>query len=303
MSEHLEGYRVFYCAAKAGSLTKAAEQLFLTQPAVTHAIKQLESKLGGPLFFRTAKGVQLTGEGQVLFTYIEQGLQLIHTGERLLADMRQLEAGDIRISAGDTLCKHYLLPSLASFHLIYPGIRIHVTNRTTLETIALLKEGAIDIGIVNLPLPADKLPVAKNKLHIREVMQIQDCFVAGAAFKHLSEIPISMEALLSYPIILLESGSSIRHYIDMHAAGLGVRLKPEIELGSIDLLVDFARTGLGISCVIRNFIAQELASQQLYELQLTEPIPPRHIGVVSLSGVPLSSAAQRFVDRLLDGTL
>jgi LysR family transcriptional regulator, cyn operon transcriptional activator len=299
MSEHLEGYRVFYCAAKAGSLTKAAEQLYLTQPAVTHAIKQLESKLGGPLFFRTSKGVQLTGEGQVLFTYIEQGFQSIHTGERLLADMRQLGTGEIRIGAGDTLCKHYLLPFLESFHAAHPGVRIHVTNRTTRETIALLKEGAIDFGVVNLPLPEHKLALAESKLTIREGLVLQDCFVAGSAYRHLAEAPLTLAALAEYPLILLEPGSSTRHYIDAYAASHGVTLKPEIELGSLDLLADFARTGLGLSCVIRNFIEPELDDGRLYELTLTPPIPPRRAGLVSLSQVPLSSAAQRFVDLML----
>ncbi|MEK8132403.1 LysR family transcriptional regulator [Paenibacillus filicis] len=299
MSDYLEGYRVFYSAAKAGSLTKAAEQLYLTQPAVTHAIKQLESKLGGPLFFRTPKGVRLTGEGEVLFTYIEQGFQSIHTGERLLAEMRQLGTGEVRIGAGDTLCKHYLLPFLESFHEAYPGIRIQVKNRTTRETIALLKEGAIDFGIVNLPLPAHNLALAESKLMIREGLQLQDCFVAGSTYRHLAENPLSLDALAGYPLILLEQGSSTRHHIDAYAASHGVTLTPEIELGSLDLMADFARTGLGVSCVIRNFIKPELADQRLYELTLTEPIPPRRAGIVSLSQVPLSSAAQRFVDAML----
>ncbi|MDF2959522.1 MAG: LysR family transcriptional regulator [Paenibacillus sp.] len=294
MIHNMEWYRVFYFTAKAGSLSKAAEELFITQPAVTHSIKQLEAKLGGQLFFRTSKGVKLTAEGEVLFKYIEQAYHFISNGERKIAEMHQLIEGEIVIGAGDTLCRHYLLPHLQRFHEAYPKIKIQVTNRTTAETVSLLKEGKIDLGIVNLPLiPGD------NKIDILESIQIEDCFVAGLSYKHLSETPVSLEALLGHPIILLEKGSSIRAYIDRFAGEQGFTIKPEIELGSIDLLMEFARSGFGIACVIKNFAAQELAESKLYEIRLETPIPARNVGIVTLKGTPLSVAAKQLLEIML----
>ncbi len=287
----MEWYRVFYFAAKSGSLSRAAEELYITQPAVTHSIKQLEAKLGGQLFFRTSRGVKLTAEGAVLFKYIEQAYNFIGTGERKIAEMHQLMDGEIKIGAGDTLCKHYLLPYLAAFHEAFPGVKIQVTNRTTPETINLLKQGNIDFGIVNLP-------VADAKLNVRESLRIEDCFIAGHKYKQLSEGTVSLETLAAYPIILLEKGSSTRAYIDSFAGRHGVAIKPEIELGSIDLLVEFARTGFGIACVIKNFIAGELEQLGLFEIKLDKPIPPRNIGVITLKDVPMSSAATRFIEML-----
>jgi LysR family cyn operon transcriptional activator len=239
MVENLEWYRVFYFAAKTGSLTKAAEALFISQPAVTYSIKQLEESLGGQLFFRTTKGVTLTVEGQALFSYIEPAYNFIINGERKLAEMHQLMEGEIKIGAGDTLCKHYLLPYLEVFHETYPDIKIQVTNRTTLETIQLLKEGKLDFGIVNLP-------VEDIKLNIIQSMQIEDCFIVGEKYKALAENPHSLEQLSSYPLMLLERGTSTRSNLDRFANQLGVSLKPEIELGSIDLLIEFARTDLAL---------------------------------------------------------
>lgn len=291
MLDHLEGYRVFYHTAKAGSFTKAAEHLYVTQPAVTQAIKQLEESLGGQLFFRTSKGVRLTAEGEVLFRYLEEAFHLVAEGERRIADMHQLLSGEIRLAAGDTLCKHLLLPCMREFHEAYPEIKIQVANRTTPETISLLKAGRIDLGIVSLP-------VADKQLELRECMVIQDCLVAGEKYREWAGRALSMKQLAELPLLMLEKGSHSRAYLDDFAAGLGVELRPELELGSLDLLVEFARAGFGIAHVVRDFVSRELETGELVELPLLEPIPPRQAGAAYLRDVPLTSAAKEFLSFL-----
>lgn len=293
MSEHLDGYRVFYQTALAGSFTKAADALFITQPAVTQAIKQLETRLGGQLFFRTSKGVRLTAEGEMLFRYIGEAFHLLDEGERRLADMHQLISGEIKIGAGDTLCKHVLLPYLRQFHEEYPGVRIQVANRTTPETVALLKAGRIDLGLVNLP-------VADKQLEVRPVLEIQDIFAAGAGtrFASLAAGPLDLEELVSHPVLMLEKGSNTRDYLDGYASAHGVSIKPEIELGSLDLLAEFARAGFGIVHLIREFARHELETGELLELPVRPPVPPRRVGVIHLREVPLPSAARELIRRL-----
>ncbi len=291
MIHNMELYQVFYITAKAGSLSKAADELFVTQPAVTHSIKQLEAKLGGQLFFRTSRGVTLTTEGRELFTYIEQAYHFILNGERKITEMHQLTHGEVKIGAGDTLCKHFLLPHLKQFHESFPKVKIQVTNRTTIETITLLKEGKIDLGIVNLP-------ISDPHISIQESIVIHDCFLTGAAYKHLAESPISLQKLLENPIILLEKGSSTRAYLDHFAEGHGLSMKPEIELGSVDLLIEFARNGFGIACGIREFVDGELMDGTLYEIQLTTPIPARKVGIIKLKSTQLSAAANTVYNTL-----
>ncbi|AZN42156.1 LysR family transcriptional regulator [Paenibacillus albus] len=296
MSEiNMEWYRSFYWTARMGSLSRAAEQLHITQPAISHTLKQLEHALGGPLFFRSAKGVSLTAEGEVMLQYVEQAFNLFESGEKRIADMRNLDEGEIRIGAGDTLSKHYLLPFLEKFHKEYPNIRIHVTNQTTPETLNLLKEGKMDIGIVNLPAEDRKVKF------LRSLAQ-QDCLVGGKAYAKLSlrlhQEPLALAQLHEYPLIMLEPGGSTRHFLDRYAASAGVELKPELELGSLDLLVQFAISGFGLAFVTRNYVEQELARGELVEIPLTPAIPERHIGVAMLRGVPLSSASKRFISLL-----
>lgn len=291
MDINLEWYRSFYWVAKTGSLTGAAEQLNITQPAVSHTIKQLEAKMGGPLFFRTSKGVHLTAEGEVLLRFIKQAFQSVEMGERAIAEMNNLNSGEIHIGASDTLCKYYLLPYLERFHEQYPNIRIHITNRTTPETLALLKEGKIDFGIVSLP-------AADKQIQFRKSAQIQDCLVGGKGYFHLADHTLSLDSLHQYPLLLLEPGGSTRAYVDEYAASHQVKLEPEFELGSIDLLVQFAKRGFGLAFVIRNFIAEQLAAHALVEIPLDPPLPERHIGIATLRGVSLSAAAKSFLALL-----
>jgi LysR family cyn operon transcriptional activator len=291
MIANLEWYRVFYITAKNGSLSRAADELYITQPAVSYAIKQLESTLGGKVFYRNAKGVTLTAEGEILFKFIEQSYGFITKAEQQIAEMHQLQRGEIRIGAGDTLSKFYLLPYLEAYHQAYPEIKIQVTNRTSSETVQLLKEGKIDLGIVNLP-------IEDTHVEIRETLALQDCFVVGEKYKKLAAQAITLQELSQLPLILLEKGSSIRRYIDQYTQGFGVNLQPEIELGSLELMAQFARIDLGVSCVVKNFITDELKQSSLYEIQLQEPIPPRKVGIVTLKAMPLSVAAHHFLQML-----
>ncbi len=291
MSINLERYRVFYHAAQAGSLSRAAEELYLSQPAVSQAVKQLESDVGCPLFVRMARGVRLTEEGKVLFSYIAQAYRLIETGERKVAELMRLEAGEVCIGASDTLCRYVLLPYLEAFHAAYPLIQIHVTNRTSRETVELLAEGQIDFGIVTLP-------VFHERIVVHEGIFLQNCFVVGERRRTLAARPIPVAELASHPLILLEEGSVNRAGIDAYFQSHGVSVKPEIELGSIDLLVQFAKIGLGVACVVRDFITEELNARTLFEVPVEPPVPKHRIGLVTLKDTPVSPAANAFIAAL-----
>jgi DNA-binding transcriptional LysR family regulator len=291
MSINSEWYRVFYWTAAKGSLSKAAEHLHITQPAISHTLKQLESQLGGQLFFRTPKGVELTKEGEVLFTHIEQAFRLMEIGEKKIAEMHNLDSGEINIGASDTLCKHFLLPYLERFHLDYPNVRIHVTNRTTPETLSLLKGGLIDFGIVNLP-------ASDSKVTLKESLSLNECLVGGAAYASLAERPFMLEDLARFPLLMLEPGGSIRRFLDRYASSYGITLQPEFELGSIDLIIQFVRSGFGLAFIAREYVSDELETGQLFEIPLFPAVPERHIGIATLSGTPLSSASKRFLALL-----
>jgi LysR family cyn operon transcriptional activator len=291
MEINLEWYRSFYWVAKTGSLTGAAERLNITQPAVSHTIKQLEEKMGGPLFFRNSRGVDLTTEGKVLLRFIEQAFHNVEMGERAIAEMNNLNSGEIHIGASDTLCKYYLLSYLEQYHEKYPNVRIHITNRTTPETLALLKEGKIDFGIVSLP-------ASDKQVEFRKSMRLQDCLVGGKGFQHLAVKTMPLTDIEQYPLLFLEPGGNTRKYIDEFLASNHMTITPEFELGSVDLLVQFALRGFGLAFVIRDYVEEELKSGELVEIPLDPPLPERNIGIATLRGVPLSAASKSFLTLL-----
>jgi LysR family transcriptional regulator, cyn operon transcriptional activator len=293
MNINLELYRVFYFSARASSISKAAEELYISQPAVSQSIKQLEQKLGGQLFFRSPRGIKLTEEGKVLFRYIEQAYNFILTAEHRFSEMQNLMTGEIRIGASDTICKYFLLPPMCSFHREYPGIKMQVANRTTQETIQLLKNGKVDFGIINLPVAEDP------KLLIQKGPALEDCFIAGEPFRELDGRILSLEELGKYPVLMLEKASRIRNHIDDFTRSCGVEIIPEFELGSIDLLVEFAKAGMGISCVIKDYVKKDLEEREVFEVRLKEVLPQRNLGIATLRDVPLTMAAKKFIGKLM----
>jgi DNA-binding transcriptional LysR family regulator len=289
MNNNYELYKVFYWAAKTGSLTQAAKALYLTQPSVSHAIKQLETSFGITLFYRNSKGVALTQEGAILYSYIEKSQILISLAEEKMAALKNLDSGELRIGGSDSLFKHYLLPYLEDFHQKHPGIRLQLNHGTTPEIITFLKEGRIDMGVV-------RMPIVDSQLEVKESIQLQDCFVAGARYAELKGVVLTLDMLLQHSVILFSRNSRARMAITELFQSYGYKLKPEIEVGSVDLLIEFALKGLGISYVTREFVSKELEEGSLFEIQLDVRLPPSHVGIMIMRNMPLSSTASNFIE-------
>ena len=294
MAADLDLYSIFCTVARCGSLSHAARELYVSQPAISQSMHRLEYMLGCTLFTRNSRGIVLTSEGRMLYSYANKAVSLIAAAEDKLERMRTLQSGGLMIGASDTLCQFFLLPYLEKFHAEFPEVQLQVTNRTTPDTIELLKVGKVDIALVNLPID-------DSALSVREVLKVHDVFVASdERFSHLRGRSVPMTELVKEPLVLLEKASNSRKYLDDFASICGVTLQPEIELGAHSLLVEFARIGLGIACVTREFAAEALNSGELFEIELSMPMPPRNIGLISLESVPLSAAADKFISVVLD---
>ncbi|WP_087974717.1 LysR family transcriptional regulator [Oceanobacillus rekensis] len=293
MASKLDLYKIFCRVGKSNSFSKAAESLYMTQPAVSQSIMQLERELDTRLFNRTPKGVTLTHEGELLFEYANSAINLINVGEERILEFKNLTTGELKIGVGDTISKHFLLPYLEDFHNKYPRIKLNIVNGTTLELSSALKSGAVDIILCNFPI---------NDSTLAQIpcMETHDIFVCGEKFKYVLSKPLSFDELTNLPLILLEPKSNSRRYVENHLKSKGLSLSPEIELGSHDLLLEFAKINLGIACVTKEFSREYLDSGLLYEVKLTEEIPNRSIGICFLKSVPLSPASTRFV-KIIEG--
>jgi len=292
MDINLDLYRIFREVARCGNISRAAQRLFVSQSAVSQAVTRLEGKLGGKLFDRGVRGVTLTAEGEALFARVDGAMLQIENAQAKFAQMKDLHAGQIRIGASDTICSLFLLPILKRFHDRHPEIRIEVTNRTTRESLELLRRGAADIAFVNLPVEEDAA------LDIAPVKVIHDCFVAGGKYAHLADGTMHLGDLGRYPFLTLEKASNSRKLMDAFLAGRGVELKPAIELGSLALLSEFAKIGLGVAATIREEVRGMLERGELRELKFYEALPERHIGLARMKNINLSFAAGAFVEEI-----
>lgn len=286
---NLEYYKVFYHAAKNGSLTLAAAELSISQPAVSQAMKQLEASLGVKLFVRSAKGIRLTPEGQVLYEHVKAGYEQIRLGEKRLSSMLKLEFGELKIGASDMTLKYYLLPLLQEYHERYPGIKVTVTNGPTPRTIALLKQGKIDFGVVSTPV------LDRQGMSVMPVREIEDVFVAGLRFIQYKNHMLDLQELEKLPIIFLEGDTSTKSYMVSFLAQNGIELHPEFELATSDMIVQFALRSLGVGSVVRDFAQEYLEDGRLFELRFNKIIPRRQICVIREEKGSISKAAQEFL--------
>ena len=287
---NLELYRVFYTVAKCGSLTKAAEELYISQPAVSQAIKQLESQLGGKLFNRTHKGMELSDTGgKQIFSTVEQALKLFDEAESKYAELKDTATGIVRICASDTVATHFLIPYIKEYHKTYPDVNLILQNGTSSETIELLKGNKGDIGFVNLPIDDSDINLSNT------VMQLHDTFVASEQFSELFDGVIDLKRLQDYPLLMLELSTATRQAIVSFAHSQGVHLHPEIELASLELMTELAKTGIGIACIPREFVIHELEEGSLREIKTNPPLPTRAIGLALPKNENMMFAVKEFI--------
>lgn len=292
MDINLEYYKIFYYVGKYNSITNAAEALSISQPAVSQAVKHLETELGSTLFVRTSKGVRFTTEGEMLYNYVKRGYEYIRQGEKKLREMLDLENGEICIGASDMTLRFYLLSYLEQFHEDYPNIKVRVTNAPTPETLHHLQTGKIDFGVISTPLQG------RTNLRIRYVREIEDVFVAGSKFEELKGRTLSYRELEKYPIISLEKNTSTRSYVDAFLKQQSVTLAPEFELATSDMLIQFADKGLGIASVVSDFAQEKIEQGKLFQLKFEWPIPKRSFGIVTDDKIPMSAAAAELLRRM-----
>lgn len=236
--------------------------------------------------------MKFTSEGELLYRYVERGYEQIDLGEHRLRQIQHLDAGEVRIGASDMTLRFFLLPFLEKFHELYPGIKVTVTNGPTPETLDYLDDDKIDFGVISTPF------AEKEGYNFFRVSTIEDTFVAGRRFIQYKNRMLDFSDLKNIPLILLEGNSSTRNYIDNFLQSYNVDIRPEFELSTSDMIVQFALRNLGVGCVVKNFAQEYLDSGVLFELRFKSLIPKRDICVITDETRPLSIAASRLLELI-----
>lgn len=288
MDINYELYKVFFHVATTLSFSEASKQLFISQSAVSQAIKALEKKLDQTLFIRSTKRVQLTPEGEILLRHIEPAMNLIKRGESQLVDSAS-SGGQIRIGASDTICRYFLVPYLERLHKDFPSAHIKVTNGTSLKCVELLESGQVDLIVINYPNSN-----LSNLYSLKKIARFQDVFVANNTFSELKNRKISFKELLEYPILMLERQSTTSEFLHNMFQQHQLDLVPEIELSSNDLLLDLAKIGLGIAFLPDYCVHDK--ENELFFVETEEELPYRELAVVHNEKIPISKVSQEFLN-------
>ena len=288
MQENLSLYHIFYTVSRTGNISSAAKELYISQPAISRAIKKLENNLDTTLFKRSSRGVILTPDGQLLYEKVKEAFALLNEGEDSILHNRSREIPRLRIGASATLCKYVLMPRLKDFISANPKIRITISCQSTYQTLKLLEDDKIDIGLIGRP---QKL----NGYDFRSLLQIQDTFVATRQYLENQRQLFPAESLYhTATFMLLDEQNITRQSVNTMLNEHQMQLGHILEVSSMDLLIQFAQVGLGIACVIKEFVQKDIDAGTLVEAPLGLDFPSREIGFVCKKG----SKHQDLLDQL-----
>lgn len=299
-TQNLNLYHIFYVTAGAGNISSAAKELYISQPAISKAIAKLENGLNTTLFTRNSRGVKLTGDGEILYKQLDQAFHAIRQGEETLKRNGELGVGELSIGVSSTLCKYVLLPYLKQFIHENPYVKVSISCQSTNETIAALESGALDIGLIG---ETDKM----DALTFKPLQDIQDTFVTTKEYMEFLKTkaglsgavrPKDAAGLLSHStLLLLDQNNITRQYMDKYMLLQSISAEQQIEVTSMDLLIEFAKIGLGVACVIHSFVEKELEDGTLIRFPLPSPIPTRKIGLAYKSKANPTIPMKKFLSN------
>lgn len=291
MNQNLSSYWIFYTVANAGNISKAAKELYISQPAISKSIQKLEESLNCKLFSRSSRGVVLTTEGNLLYGHVKEAFETLCAGEDKLKRSIELGVGHLHIGVSSTLCKYMLMPYLKEFIKRNPHISISISCQSTNETLKLLDDNKIDIGLIGKPSNLKNI-----KFYYLD--NIEDVFVANKEYiRNLSARGIKKNEILeNSTLMLLDKNNMTRQYIDDYLQENQIEVANAIDISNMDLLIDFAKIGVGVACVIKRFVAKELAEGSLVEIPLGFPIHKREVGFAYKESVKPSNSLLEFID-------
>lgn len=283
--DNLAKYKIFLSAAENKSISKAAAQLYISQPAVSITIKKLEENLHTTLFIRRPKGVELTEKGRVLYDSVKKALTMLWDAEKSLRS--PFHTGYLRIASSNVLCKHFLMPYLKRFSGLYPDTDLTITCTSSVEAYAMLSACRIDLALV--VRPEDPGISVYHPLGAIEYI-----FVCTAAYRE--RWACADDEIFGYAnIMLLDKDNISRQHINVYYAKNGIIPWHILEVNEMDLLIEFAKMGIGVSCVVKQFVEHELESGALVEIELSEPVPPREIGFLYNDIQPFNENILKFI--------
>lgn len=286
---NLNRYRLFCAVAECESISKAAELNYISQPAISKAITKMEESLGTVLFNRNHRGVTLTDEGKVFYDELKSAFDIIKAGEDKLRSINELGIGRLRLGASSVLCKAMLLPYLKGFINENPHIKITIECQSSSRIHKMLMDGVIDVGLMVKP---DNM----TELSFISLGEIEDIFAATPNYLDNLALRNESDIFENANIMLLDSENVSRHHVDKFFKENNIEPKHILEVSNMDMLIEFTKIGMGVSCVVKQFVEKEIEIGELKEIPLNSKINTREVGLAFVKTSRLNATMQKFID-------
>ena len=241
-------YKIFLTLYELKSISKTANKLYVSQPAISYSLKELESQLGYSLFYRNSKGIEPTIEAMELYSYISTAFNIIKSGEEHVTNLNSLNIGTIRIGAHSYIASYYLCDFICEFRKLYPGVKFEVICKSTTDLIDLLDTRKIDLVIGQLPISINNKAACKKML-----TTFNSCFVYNKKLLHNYKIE-TPEDLTKYPLILPNAKSSFRIKLDETFERRNLKLNSIVEAWTVEFMLEMIKKGAGIGFCAKNVV-------------------------------------------------
>ena len=292
MNINFELYKTFYEVATEGNITKAANKLMISQPAITKQIKTLEDELGGQLFIRTQRGVILTENGQKIYNHIKQGMICFESAEYEFSNLKKLETGTIRIGISTTLCRVFLMPILRKFHELYPNVAIQLFTDASKIMREGVKEGKIDILI------AKERMKEESNLNFERIGDLHPCFISSRKYLDTRDIILPLNTINKYHLIFQKYPSTTREQFDELCKKYNIKIETKIEIASASLLEDFVEIGFGIGLATKEYVEKEMKDRDIIIIKTRPELEPIPFGMFTLKDSIHSFATNTLIEMI-----
>ena len=289
----LDYLTTFLEIAKQGSFSRAGQKLFRSQPAVSAQIRQLEEEYGQKLFDRVGKSMKLTAAGEVLLGYASRLITLKNDSLRAVADQSSAPRGTLAVGANEATCLYVLPEVFAEFHRRFPSVQISVYRNFSRKVIEKVEDGAVDVGIVTLPVKSPSLrthPIFRDRL----MLMVSP---SNPLAKHRAVTPAE---IADQPLIIPKTGFT-RQLLDKLFRPYRAQLRIPMELPSVGMIKRFVAAGLGVSLISASFARDEVRAGKVKLIEITDVELWRELGLIYRRDRTLPRSAAAFVAMVRNG--
>lgn len=290
---NLNLYKIFYEVALSESISDASKKLFITQSAVSKAIKKLEEDLNTNLFYRNSKGVKLTEKGEELLFYVEEAFNNLVTAERTMTESKTLNKGKISIGVPSQIGSFYIFEDITNFHKKYPNIEITIISKTTTQLLKLLEQHEIDFIIDTSPINT-KI----DNIIIQPLIDVKNCFVAKSDTSIDIDKIKTIKDLANYPLVLPIKGTDNRKQLDKVFEKNNVELNNVINIHTSEMIAGSIKKDLGIGYIIYDVIKDNVENKEFKIIDIKENLPKITINLVYIEKY-LTIAPKFFIENYL----